>query len=78
MPFALRRCEKCRFAFEAPATSPTGAPVDNRCRQCGGPTEAVDPIELTAPTQRARPPRESTKTLKVETIQIPPSLLPPR
>lgn len=75
MTIALRRCDKCRFSFEARAADPAGAPVDERCRQCGGPTRAVDAVDLAAPP-RARPPRESTKTLKVETIQVPPSLLP--
>lgn len=75
MPFALRRCDRCRFSFEARAADAGGAPVDERCRQCGGPTQPVDPVELTA-APREKPPRESTKTLKLETIQVPPSLLP--
>jgi hypothetical protein len=75
MPFALRRCEKCRFAFEAPAITTPGAPDDEPCRQCGGPTQAVDPVELATPLTK-RPPRESTKTLKVGVIQVPSTLLP--
>ncbi|HEY7954843.1 MAG TPA: hypothetical protein VII38_06095 [Polyangia bacterium] len=52
------RCERCRYAFEAAGEGPNPS-----CRQCGGPTVAVDaPREV----------HEEAKTVKLATVPAPP------
>lgn len=52
------RCERCRYSFEAADDA-----LNPHCRQCGGPTVAVDaPREV----------HEGAKTAKLATVPAPP------